>query len=90
MSDQHKWKGDLLDLVEGRTDGPVKLPASALRDLGAAGASGDWVARRDPGRPGCAECNGVLELGGGFRVRWGDLRRLAAGGASADDRGGET
>ena len=79
---QVDWKGALLDLVDGRTNCPVVIPASVLREWLARRysetiVSEDWTAKRDPRWPGVAECNGVGGLGGGFAMQWDDLRRIA-------------
>jgi len=79
---QAEWKGALFDLVDGHTDGPVRIPASVMRKwLAARGSDAvldeDWTAKRDPCWPGLAECNGVRGLGGGWSMRWDDLRRIA-------------
>ena len=66
-----EWKGALLDLVDGRTDGPVTIPASVMREWLATGGSDAVVSE------GMAVCNGVRGLGGGWSMRWDDLRRIA-------------
>jgi hypothetical protein len=59
------WREALLDLVNGRINGPVRIPASALREwLVAIGSTAvvsgeDWIAKRFPRQPGLAHCNGV-------------------------------